>query len=253
MTAMFMPMAILSMHVARIIQASLFPEVCPLCTKTIKNSDGCCATCLQNIQTFPIHTCLSCGIPLSASLAPGPCGRCLSHRLPQAQTQHLYVYDGVVRDAILAWKLEGNDVAMKWLLNTAKTQIQNIFSPHDLLLPVPMPLYRMRRSGIHHSADLCKLISCIVGCKVDWQILRRKKDDIRQSSLQGKARQRNLKDAFKLSEEKKDKILSRPNLGKVWVIDDILTTGATLRHACQTVKQLKRPVFAFSFARVWHH
>jgi len=253
MTAMFMPMAILSMHMGRIIQASLFPEVCPLCAKAIKSSSGCCATCLQNIQTFPIYTCISCGIPLSASLAPGPCGSCLSRRLPQEQTQHLYVYDGVVRDAILEWKLEGNDVAMHWLLQAAKQQIQSVFSPHDLLLPVPMPLYRMRRSGIHHSADLCQCIARLVGCEVDWQMLRRKHDDVRQSSLQGKARQHNLKHAFTLSEDSQHKLKTRINLGKIWVIDDILTTGATLRHACQTVKKLKRPVFAFSFARVWHH
>ncbi len=164
----------------------------------------------------------------------------------------MYQYKSPVREAILAWKLHGDDSALVWLLHAAEQQLKTIFSTDDLLLPVPMPLPRMQRSGLHHSADLCQNIAARVGCAVDWQILRRKGNDKRQSSLQGKAREQNLRHSFTLAEDGIDRIQNHNIRGKVWVIDDILTTGATLRHACAAARQIKRPVFAFSFARVLH-
>jgi predicted amidophosphoribosyltransferase len=115
-----------------------------------------------------------------------------------------------------------------------------------------MPLYRMQRSGLHHSADLCQKIVAQVGCSMDWQILRRKGNDKRQSSLQGKARAQNLRKSFTLAEDAKTRIKSYGATGKIWVVDDILTTGATLRHACAVARRTKQPIFAFSFARVLH-
>ncbi|HID36200.1 MAG TPA: ComF family protein [Ghiorsea sp.] len=241
----------LSIKAAQHLQSLVFPYACVLCGDTMQSTQGCCASCLQDLKVMPKFSCLSCGIPLDASLAPGPCGTCLNKALPQQQTRHLYLYRGKVRDAILAWKLQGQDMGMQWLLQTATQQLTSIFSPHDLLIPVPMPLYRMRRSGLHHSADLCQNIAKLTGSRVQWQILRRKGDDKRQSSLHGKARQTNLHKAFSLADNHQDVLSSLDTRGKIWVIDDILTTGATLRHACRVMKQTKQPIFAFSFARTW--
>ncbi len=249
---MLMSMSLLSINLSSRVKQALFPNVCPLCAKHQEDEHGCCERCLQSISIMPQHVCQSCGIPLNPSLAPGPCGQCLRKPLPQQQTHHLYLYQDVVRDAILAWKLQGQDIALNFLLQAAEPQLQHIFSKHDLLLPVPMPMYRMRRSGLHHSADLCQKIVHATGANMDWQILRRKGVHQRQSSLHGKARQRNLHRAFRLSGQALSRLDTYPEQGKIWVVDDILTTGATLRHACQVAKQLKRPIFAFSFARTWH-
>jgi len=248
-----MDMLKLSIKAVQSIKPLVFPHACTLCGTNIDSPHSCCESCLKNITIMPKFSCASCGIPLEASLAPGPCGSCLSQTLPQQQTQHLYLYDGKVRDAILAWKLQGQDVGLQWLLDAARQQITSIFSPHDMLIPVPMPLHRMRRSGLHHSADLCQKIAAISGCAVNWKTLRRTGIDKRQSSLQGKARQQNLRQAFALSERHSKGMINDNPYRKIWVIDDILTTGATLRHACRVMKKTNQPIFAFSFARTWHN
>ncbi|MDX8383031.1 MAG: double zinc ribbon domain-containing protein [Ghiorsea sp.] len=246
----------MSTRLLKNLQRMLFPPACPVCATSFECEEdvqhaqgGCCAACLQGIHIFSPHTCLACGIPLPASLAPGPCGSCLSNALPQQSTQSLYVYRDTVRQALLAWKLEGQSTGLSWLLHTSSDRLKQIFTADDLLIPVPMPIHRMRRSGLHHSADLCQHISQITGAQVNWQILRRKGSQQRQSALSGKARNSNLRKAFTLADDYKIKLEKHANQRRIWVVDDILTTGATLRHACRAMRPVNRPILAFSLAR----
>jgi len=166
---------------------------------------------------------------------------------PQKQTLSLYGYDGPVREAILNWKLQGHDGGLLWLLGAAEKRLQQIFSPEDLLLPVPMPIKRMRRAGQHHAANLCRHIAGISGSHTDWRLLRRTGEQPRQSALSGSSRRRNLSHAFGLDMESWQDI---PPPGRLWLVDDILTTGATVHYACRCLKKADRAVCAFTLARV---
>jgi predicted amidophosphoribosyltransferase len=70
--------------------------------------------------------------------------------------------------------------------------------------------------------------------------------------LKGKQRRDNLRKAFSLADDYKDTFKSHKERGRIWVIDDISTTGATLRHACKAMRQINQPVSAFSFTRTLH-
>lgn len=188
---------------------------------------------------------------MPADLAPGPCGRCLSHPPPQAGTHALYVYDGAVRRAILDWKLAGVDGGVRWLLSAAGGQLRHILTADDLLLPVPMPLSRMRASGQHHAADLCRMLAAIAGCHWDWRVLRRTGEQPRQSALTGLARRRNLRRAFAVDAAAVDAAYAGGQIlpSRLWLIDDILTTGTTARCAARALAPLGRPVHVLSLAR----
>ena len=64
----------------------------------------------------------------------------------------------------------------------------------------------------------------------------------------GSARRRNLRHAFTLTD---DAICRRQAeaADTIWVVDDILTTGATLHFTARAAKKLGRPVKALSLAR----
>jgi len=248
----------MSTHGWQKLQQLIFPASCPICMSIFDapehgKASGCCARCLAGIKVLSLNVCHSCGTPMPASLAPGPCGACLSKPIPQQHTASLYIYRDAVRQALLSWKLQGQSAGLAWLLQASSQRLTHIFSANDLLIPVPMPIHRMRRSGLHHSADLCQHISRITGARTDWKILRRTGRQQRQSSIHGKARINNLRKAFTLADDYQHKFdqcqNNRGQQGKVWVVDDILTTGATLRHACQAMRQSQRPIFAFSLAR----
>ena len=134
-------------------------------------------------------------------MQPGPCGRCLQKPPAQCHTCSLYCYHGAVRDAILEWKLHAHDAAVRWLVDAAAPTIREKIDEHSLLLPVPMPLSRMRKHGQHHAANLCKWLADDTGCIRDWHLLWRIGEQQRQSALSGQARRKNLRKAFALADD----------------------------------------------------
>ena len=243
------------MRLLQYLQPYIFPPACPICQKPLNTYDpkpvqhGCCARCLQGIHITSTNTCFRCGTILPESLAPGPCGHCLTQPTPQTHTRNVFAYSDAVRTALLAWKLQGRSTGLQWLLQSSTSTLQQIFSPNDLLIPVPMPLARMRRSGLHHSADLCQRIAQITSSQVCHTLLRRTGNHTRQSALKGKQRQSNLRKAFMLTNDYPMQLDTYNIQGKIWVVDDILTTGATLRHACKVMKKTQHPIFAFALAK----
>jgi len=136
---------------------------------------------------------------------------------------------------------------LDWLCLAAAARLKALFAEEDLLLPVPMPLSRMRRSGRHHAADLCRRIGRITGSPMEWRLLRRSGVQARQSELGRGGRWRNLRKAFHLEGDYRKMLENRD---RIWVVDDICTTGATLHFACRTLNAAGYGVRAFSLARL---
>jgi len=225
----------------------LFPPSCLFCHKPVSHRQSCCEACAREIQLISHQTCHRCGQPLPEELAPGPCGRCLMKPPPQQETISLFTYAGPVRQALLAWKLEGRNEGLLWLLDAARPKLLATFKPEDLLLPIPMPLKRMRKAGQHHAADLCRHIAAMTHSSWEWRLLRREGEQARQSSLRGPDRQRNLRAAFSVDMEVWNRLDVR---GHIWVLDDIHTTGSTLRFGSRALTSLWTPVNAFALSRV---
>jgi len=180
-------------------------------------------------------------------LVPGPCGRCLQGKSVQSSTHSLYIYRDAVREALLAWKLQGQDAAVLWLLHVGKARLLELISPNDLLLPVPMPLSRMRKQGHHHAAELCQYIAKEVGCAWDWQVLRRFGEQPRQSALTATQRRKNLRKAFVVDADywhQRDCVQ-----GRIWLVDDIITTGMTVHFAAKALRSICNEIHVLSLTR----
>jgi predicted amidophosphoribosyltransferase len=231
------------------IRKLVFPPVCLFCQSPLIARDGCCADCLEHIHVWPRTVCDTCGDVLPEDMAPGPCGRCLQKPPAQQKTHSLFEYNGPVREAILEWKLHGHEAGVRWLLAAAIPRISEHMAADDLLLPVPMPLSRMRKSGQHHAANMCRWLAEAVDCGWDWRVLRRVGEQPRQSSLAGSARRKNLRKAFAVCNDYAPRL---QDVSTVWVVDDILTTGTTLHYAAWATRKLKKPVKALSLARTPH-
>lgn len=223
----------------------VFPPMCLFCQQALE-VDGCCATCLASIRPFSHDLCVQCASPLSPALAPGPCGQCLNHPPAQLETHAIYRYQGAVRDAILAWKLQGEDVGVRWLVESATPYLSGLLHEEDTLIPIPMPLSRMREHGQHHTANLCRMLAKKVACHWDWRIFRRQGEQVRQSALPAKERRKNLRKAFVLNQ---DYWAKQHIKGKLWLVDDIITTGSTVHFAAKALRATGLPVYVLSLSK----
>ncbi len=225
----------------------LFPPACCICQQPIAHDATLCRRCSQAITPLPQpRLCPRCALPLPEGALPGTCGSCLNDPPAHRRAVALYAYKEAVRDAILQWKLGGDERAIDWLLTVAGDTLRQTIQPHDLLIPIPMPLARMRRTGQHHAANLCRMIAAITGCRWEWRWLRRTGNQPRQSSLSHKERRNNLRRAFTLDTDHQPTLAGDAT---IWLVDDIMTTGATLHFAARTLARQHHASAALALAR----
>lgn len=100
----------------------------------------------------------------------------------------------------------------------------------DRVLPVPLSAERLRERGFNQSALLARHLA---GARTDTRTLLRLHASEAQSGLPRAQRLRNLRNAFALEPARAAALRGQ----RVVLIDDVMTTGATLRAATQALRE----------------
>jgi len=97
----------------------------------------------------------------------------------------------------------------------------------DALIPVPMYPARQRRRGYNQADLLARALGRELSLPVRPELLKKRKEKARQSALARTAREENVRGVFEASDDAR-------NLA-ILIVDDICTTGETLRACAQTL------------------
>ena len=97
----------------------------------------------------------------------------------------------------------------------------------DLVLPVPLAPRRLRERGYNQSAEIARLLAG--RAPLELFLCERSRDTAAQAELPWAERRRNVRGAFRCTR-------AIPG-GTVAVVDDVMTTGATLDEMAATLKQ----------------
>lgn len=97
----------------------------------------------------------------------------------------------------------------------------------DYVIPVPLHLTRRRERGFNQAADL----AANLGRKVT-PALRRVRRTIPQTGLPAGRRRRNVRNAFAMARGREACVRNRT----VLLVDDVVTTGATLEACARVLK-----------------
>ncbi len=100
----------------------------------------------------------------------------------------------------------------------------------DLVLPMPLARRRLAHRGFNQALLLARALAA---GKTDAGLLLRLRETEAQAALDRKARQRNVQHAFGV-----DPLRARELAGRcVLLVDDVMTSGASLHAAAQAVRQ----------------
>jgi len=205
---------------------TLFPGLCPHCGECLPGEDrGLCGRCWSTLIPLSGAVCPRCGIP--SNHPSDPCLGCNPTPTPQHATVIWGEHDGSLRTAILALKHGGRDDLATPLGN----RLAAVVASHpwadsiDAVCFVPShPLRRIRRPW-----SASKQLAQVVAQRLHRPLITplRRHGLVRQA---GQSRARRLalsRRCFSVS--------SRLTARHILLVDDVTTTGTTLKHAVNTL------------------
>jgi ComF family protein len=210
----------------------VWPRDCHLCAEKLPPSlaeQWLCAGCLAAVTVDDVATCPHCSSTVGphADTTDG-CARCRTQRFRFESATRLGVYDGRLREAVLALKHAGGEPLAEQLGRIWVAQ-RGKFLPELPTRVVPVPLHWMRRlyRGYNQSAAVARGVAAGLGVPFA-DLLRRTRPTPRQTARSATERAANVKDAFRL------RVGAVVRGERVLLVDDVLTTGATA-DACAAV------------------
>jgi ComF family protein len=163
---------------------------------------------------------------------PAPlCGECLEREPPFACTWAPFRYDHPLDLLEARFKFRGDLAAGRVLaeLMIERARFELPAMP-ALLVAVPLHVSRLRERGYNQAFELAKPLARALGVALDRDLLQRTRATPAQTGLDAAARRRNLRGAFAV--EKRREMPSH-----VVLLDDVMTTGATLRECARTLRR----------------
>lgn len=203
--------------VAERVMSLLLPQECLLCGADSGPTLLCCA-CADALPALPAPLCPVCALPTPGGAI---CGACLKTPPAYDATVAVWRYAFPVDKLVQALKFE-HRLALAGFFAAAMRAGSR--PAGDLLIPVPLSPSRLRERGFNQAVEIARAL----GGPVDTDSCRRSLETAPQTSLPWKARRRNVKGAFECAIDLAGKA--------VVVIDDVMTTGATLDEFARTLK-----------------
>lgn len=245
--ASLFPMALWRDNARRLVDF-VFPPLCGACAAPVAAAGQLCPACWGKLTFLENTVCACCGLPFPFDVgADALCGRCLAEPPAFDRVRAAVVYDDAARQVVLPYKhadrLDMTPQLADWLARAAR--LGDLQEP-DVVAAVPLHRRRLWRRRYNQAALLALALGRTLERPVWPDLLRRARPTPPQGGLGRDARRLNVKGAFVVRDAYHEKIAGK----SVLLVDDVMTTGATLDACAQALKKAgARRVTAVVIAR----
>lgn len=190
-----------------------------------------CRDCHADLPWNLVH-CSRCALPLAATQNSAHiCAHCTAQPPLFTRTLAPLRYEFPV-DHLIAGLKYHRQLAHAPLLG--KLLLQHLqergISAPDIVLPVPLHPQRLGERGYNQALEIARPLARAFACPLETTLLHRAKNTAPQMALNAGEREKNPQHAFVINEQRLQQL---GRIQRVAVIDDVMTTGATLREITQ--------------------
>ena len=208
----------------------LLPPRCLGCGCIVRQDRTLCTTCWNALHLLAPPQCEACGLPFEHEQPPGSlCGACLRHPLPWQRARAALAYDDGSKSMILRFKHADYTQAAATFAIWMERAAGPLLEEADIIAPVPLHRWRLFHRRYNQAALLTLALARRGRRRVIPDLLLRHKSTPSQGRLSATQRQRNVAGAFTVLPRWRSQLHG----ARVLLVDDVLTTGATVGACCR--------------------